>query len=169
MCSWVIRPAALVFHLSTSKKIHALSGLILLCSFLFSLFANLYDVPLMFHTVYDWSSFYIQNCLYHWCVFSLTLSRSLCAPPLTHPPPPRSPCVRVPHLSFGCCADGSLLVLHNGSKVSVPHAINTRSNFSTPAVLWSICNLTKMIPLSNTISAVHVCTFALWSRIMRKL
>lgn len=40
-------------------------------------------------------------------------------------PPPRSPCVRVPHLSFGCCADGSLLVLHNGSKVSAPHAINT--------------------------------------------
>lgn len=106
-------------------------------------------------------------------VSSLSHSAGPCVPhhSATHPPPPppRSPCVRVPHLSFGCCADGSLLVLHNGSKVSVPHAINTHSNFSTPAVLWSICNLTKMIPLSNTISAVHECTFALWSRIMRKL
>uniref|UniRef100_A0A7N6BC61 Uncharacterized protein n=1 Tax=Anabas testudineus TaxID=64144 RepID=A0A7N6BC61_ANATE len=27
--------------------------------------------------------------------------------------PPRSPCVHVSHLSFGCCADGSLLVNAN--------------------------------------------------------
>lgn len=62
--------------------------------------------------------------------------------PLSSPPShQRSPCVRVPHLCFGCCADGSLLVLHNGSKVTVAHAINAHSKFSSPAVSFaSFCS-----------------------------
>lgn len=119
MCSWVIRPAALAFHFSSSGKIHILSGL---CSFLFSLCTNLLDVSTDSFDVSDM----IQLIKSH---LNVSLSQ-LCFLFYTHQVPvsllpPWSPCVRVPHLSFGCCADGSLLVLHNGSKVSVPHTINT--------------------------------------------
>lgn len=50
--------------------------------------------------------------------FHLALSRSLSFPP---PPLPWSSSVTecVSCLCSGCCADGSLLVLHNGAKVSV--------------------------------------------------
>lgn len=87
-------------------------------------------------------------------------------PPPSPPPPPRShqrsPCVRVSHLCFGCCADGSLLVLHNGSKVTVAHAINTHSNFSAPAVSFVIL-LNDPPPLVVLGMAVHAqcCTRAL--------
>lgn len=70
--------------------------------------------------------------------------RSLCPSSLS-PPPPRSPCVQVPHLSFGCCADGSLLVLHNGSKVSVPHAISTLKLLHSSCLLPIFVVFLKMI------------------------
>lgn len=78
------------------------------------------------------------KCFFSWILFFIYVPGP-CAPTSFLPSHQRSPCVRVPHLCFGCCADGSLLVLHNGSKVTVPHAINTHSNFSTPAVsFWSL-------------------------------
>lgn len=82
---------------------------------------------------------------FHW-LQSLFTSQVLVLPLSSPPSHQRSPCVQVPHLCFGCCADGSLLVLHNGSKVTVAHAINTHSKFSSPAVSFaSFCSFYQMM------------------------
>lgn len=90
---------------------------------------------LMFYTSFNWSSL-IFFSRYHWFVLPfITLQ----------PPPLLSPCVQVPHLSFGCRADGSLLVLHNGSKVSVPLAIHILKTSSLQLSRGFICSSSELI------------------------
>lgn len=77
------------------------------------------------------------SCVFCFCFFLFLISylylhsRSPC------PSPSWPPCEQVPHLSFGCCADGSLLVVYNRPKVSVPHAISTLKlpHYSCPILI----------------------------------
>lgn len=158
MCSWVIRPAALVFHFTSRGEIHTLSGADMLCSFLFSSCTNLWDVGTGCFDVPDMIE------LIKWNV-----SLSLICIVFLHSP---GPCVSLPlHGPPVCESLISALVAVQMALCwcftmglrSVCLMPSTHSNFSTAAVSWLY--LSKMI--LQQASGLLMCTRLHW--IKRKL
>lgn len=143
MCSWVITPAAaLVLRWSTRGGDESpgcwfiqWQRLVFFAQKPLGRFASACcDVSDMIQKI----RLHLNDLVFFVFVFFLFLisylylhSRSPC------PSPSWPPCEQVPHLSFGCCADGSLLVVYNRPKVSVPHAISTLKlpHYSCPILI----------------------------------
>lgn len=127
MCSWVITPAALVFHSASSGEIHLLSGYeeeppVFLCAQTSEIFAS----TLMFQTWSRWSS-PIEMFLCHWFVFSI-YTPGPCVPPPLDPPVCESLISALVAVQMALCW---CFTMGLRSVCLMPSA---HSNFSTPAV-----------------------------------